>query len=181
LSTPKRVGNLTTQTCQPNGKPSHFLVIFMHSRPYKSGRMNGRSTLVSCMFSWISYVAFFFSCSISLAVIYKLFMWNSRSNWWCRWKVSKTPRGVWFKILWYCDKCFKGNHDIQPKWEVYSGGSLELHHWQGITMKDIVLQLGKIIKWEGNKNNPAWSKLQAFLSPRMDLYLCLLVLLSVFQ
>ncbi len=27
------------------------------------------------------------------------------------------------------------------------------------TMKDIVLQLGEIIKWEGNKNNPAWSKL----------------------
>jgi hypothetical protein len=23
------------------------------------------------------------------------------------------------------------------------------------TMKDIVLQLGEIIKWEGNKNNPA--------------------------
>jgi hypothetical protein len=48
-------------------------------------------------------------------------------------------------------------------------------------MKDIVLQLGEIIKWEGNKKNPAWNKLQAFLSPRMDLYFCLLVLLSVPQ
>jgi hypothetical protein len=26
-------------------------------------------------------------------------------------------------------------------------------------MKDIVLQQREIIKWEGNKNNPAWNKL----------------------
>ncbi len=51
LSTPKKVGNHTTQICQANGKPFCFSVIFTHSRPYRSRRMNGKYALVSYKFS----------------------------------------------------------------------------------------------------------------------------------
>ncbi len=93
----------------------------IHSRLCKLGRTNGR------LVSLTEVLEIDVSCPVVLVQeLFWTLWWIAGNHWWHRWEAGEAPQGVWGSSLWQCHNCSEGNHDLQPKWEIHCGGSLEL-------------------------------------------------------